>query len=180
MLVYWLAWCCAAATAAVSSWMQMSCHALKTSSFWFCQLLALTKLYFCLSVSLLQRHHDHGYSYKRKHLLRAGLQVQRFSQLSSLWEAWWHAGKHGAGEGAKSSTSGSISSRKRQWATRPGFCFCRLFLKTQNPSSRDTLSPTKPFLLQQGHNSNNGTPYESIGAIFGQTTTFYPLVPIDL
>jgi hypothetical protein len=33
----------------------------------------------------VNRHHDQGKSY-RKHLIRAGLQVQRFSPLASRWE----------------------------------------------------------------------------------------------
>jgi hypothetical protein len=31
-------------------------------------------------------HHDQGNSYKGQHLVGAGLQVQRFSPLSSTWE----------------------------------------------------------------------------------------------
>jgi hypothetical protein len=34
----------------------------------------------------VNRHHDHGNSYKGQHLTEAGLQVQRFSPLSSRWE----------------------------------------------------------------------------------------------
>jgi hypothetical protein len=34
----------------------------------------------------VKRHHDQGNSYKRQHLIRAGLQVQRFSPLSSRQE----------------------------------------------------------------------------------------------
>jgi hypothetical protein len=51
------------------------------------------------------RHHNHGNSYKGKHLTGVGLQFQRFSSLLSWWEAWQHAGRHGAGEKAESSTS---------------------------------------------------------------------------
>ena len=54
----------------------------------------------------MKRHHDHSKSYKEKHLVGAGLQIQRFSLLISWWEAWQHAGRHRAGEGAESSTSG--------------------------------------------------------------------------
>jgi len=54
----------------------------------------------------VKRHHDWGNSYEGKHLLRTGLQFQRFSPLS-LWQGtWWLVGRHGAREGAKSSTSG--------------------------------------------------------------------------
>jgi hypothetical protein len=31
-------------------------------------------------------HHDQGNSYEEQHLIGAGLQVQRFSPLSSRWE----------------------------------------------------------------------------------------------
>jgi hypothetical protein len=34
----------------------------------------------------VNRHHDQGNSYKGQHLIGAGLQVQRFSPLSSRWE----------------------------------------------------------------------------------------------
>ena len=53
----------------------------------------------------LERHHDQSNSYKGKHLIGAGLQFQRFSSLSSWWEAWQDKGRHGAGEGAESATS---------------------------------------------------------------------------
>ena len=51
----------------------------------------------------VKRHHDQGNSYKRQHLFRAGLQVQRFSPLSSRRETWQHPGQHGPG--AESSVS---------------------------------------------------------------------------
>ena len=58
----------------------------------------------CLSQGFtsVNRHHDHGKSYKRTTSWGAGLQVQRFRPLSSRWEY----GRHGAG-GAGSSTSSS-------------------------------------------------------------------------
>jgi hypothetical protein len=34
----------------------------------------------------VNRHHDQGKSYKKQHLIAAGLQFQRFSPLSSRWE----------------------------------------------------------------------------------------------
>jgi hypothetical protein len=34
----------------------------------------------------VNRHHDQGKSYKKHYLIGAGLQVQRFSPLSSRWE----------------------------------------------------------------------------------------------
>jgi hypothetical protein len=49
-------------------------------------------------------------SYKGQHLIEAGLQVQRFSPLSSRQEgAWQHPGRHGVG-GAEGSTSSSNES----------------------------------------------------------------------
>jgi hypothetical protein len=65
------------------------------------------------AVSDLQSHSN---SYKG-HLVGAGLQVQRFSPLSSWWEAWQHPGRHDAGEGTESSTSSSEGRRKRLCAT---------------------------------------------------------------
>jgi hypothetical protein len=34
----------------------------------------------------VNRHYDQGKSYKKQHLIGAGLQVQKFSPLSSRWE----------------------------------------------------------------------------------------------
>jgi hypothetical protein len=34
----------------------------------------------------MNRHHDLGKSYKKQHLIRDGLQDQRFNPLSSRWE----------------------------------------------------------------------------------------------
>ena len=44
----------------------------------------------------MRRHHDQGNSYKGKHLIGTGLQFERFSPLSSWWEAWQHTVRHGA------------------------------------------------------------------------------------
>jgi hypothetical protein len=56
---------------------------------------------------------NHGTPSKRKHLIGAGLQFQRFSLLPSWQEAWWHAGCGDAGYVAGSSTSGLVGSWKR-------------------------------------------------------------------
>jgi hypothetical protein len=51
----------------------------------------------------VNRYHDQGKTYKGQHLIGAGLQVQRFSPLSSRQEhGSIQAGIHGAG-GAESS-----------------------------------------------------------------------------
>jgi hypothetical protein len=50
---------------------------------------------------------------ERKTFHWSRITVQRFSPLSSWQEAWWHAGRHGAGEVAESSKSGSAGSRKK-------------------------------------------------------------------
>jgi hypothetical protein len=47
-----------------------------------------------------------------QHLFRAGLQVQRFSPLSSRQEAWQHPGRHGTG-GAESSISCSKGKKEK-------------------------------------------------------------------
>ena len=46
------------------------------------------------------------------HLIGAGLQIQRFSPLLSWLDTWQFMGRPGAGEGAKSSISGSASRRE--------------------------------------------------------------------
>jgi hypothetical protein len=57
-------------------------------------------IFLSLDFIAVKRHHDQGNSYKGKHLVRDGLQFQRFSSLSS-----WHCtGGRGARE-AKSSLS---------------------------------------------------------------------------
>jgi hypothetical protein len=61
----------------------------------------------------LNKHPNQSNSYKGQHLIGAGLQVQRFSPLSSWQEAWQHPGRHGAGEGAESSTSCSEGKQKK-------------------------------------------------------------------
>lgn len=51
-----------------------------------------------LRVSIaVNRHHDHGNSYKEV-LTGAGLQVHRVSLLSPWQEEWWHSSRHGVGE----------------------------------------------------------------------------------
>jgi hypothetical protein len=61
----------------------------------------------CLSLGFMdaKRHHDRSNYYNGKHLIGAGLQIETFNPLLSWEEAWWHAGRQGAGEGAESSTS---------------------------------------------------------------------------
>ena len=66
----------------------------------------------------VKRHHDHGSSYKRKHLIRAGLQFQKFSPLLSRWGAWRHAGRHGAADAVENFTSGPTGNRKREMENR--------------------------------------------------------------
>jgi hypothetical protein len=84
----------------------------------------------------VKRHHDQGNSYTG-HLIGAGLQIQRFSPLSSWWEAWQHPGRPGAG-GPLCSTSSSVGNQKKtdfQAAKRRG--------------SKPT--PTETHFLKQGH-----------------------------
>jgi hypothetical protein len=46
----------------------------------------------------VKRHHEQGKSYKRKHLIGAGVEFQRFGPLSSWNQEWQRAGRHDAGE----------------------------------------------------------------------------------
>jgi hypothetical protein len=58
---------------------------------------------------------DHGNSYKEKHLTMAGLQLRGLVHCHHGGKhVGGHAGRHGAGEGAESSTSGLVGSRKRE------------------------------------------------------------------
>ena len=94
----------------------------------------------------MESHHDHGNSYKGKHLTGTDLQAQRFSPLLSWQEAWCHAGRHSAGEVAESSSSVLAGSR-RMTLGQPGLIFLDL---TAYPHS-DTLPPARLhtyYLLQ--------------------------------
>ena len=92
----------------------------------------------------MNRHHDQGNFYKGQHLIKAGLQLQRFSPLSLWQEAWQHAGRHGAG-GAESSTSLSKGGQEQTFSSELG------------GASEPILIVT--LFLQQGHTySNKVTP----------------------
>jgi hypothetical protein len=94
----------------------------------------------------VKRHHCLIYSWKGKHLIGAGLQFQRFIPLSSWWNAWQHAVRHGNGQVAESSTSASSGNRKRKsldltWALEnPGTYF---------------LQQVHTHFIQQGHTSKS-------------------------
>jgi hypothetical protein len=49
-------------------------------------LFTVTVLFFVRVSIAVKKHHDQGHSYKGQHLIGSGLQVQRFSPLSSRWE----------------------------------------------------------------------------------------------
>ena len=55
--------------------------------------------------SAAKRHHDHGKSYKRKHLIVVAASSFRGLVYYHRGRTWQHAGRHGAGEGAGSSIS---------------------------------------------------------------------------
>jgi hypothetical protein len=70
--------------------------------------------YALVTVSIaVKRHLDQGNSCKEQYLIRASLQVQRFSPLSSWQEAWQHPGIHSSEEGAKSSISSSEGNQEK-------------------------------------------------------------------
>ena len=91
----------------------------------------------------MNRHHDQGKSYKGQHLIGAGLQVQRFSPLSSRWE-------HGSIQAGMAqeelrvlclhpkAASGRLTSRQLGWGS---------YTHTHS----DTPIPTRSHLFQQGH-----------------------------
>jgi hypothetical protein len=91
----------------------------------------------------VNRHHDQGKSYKKQHLIGAGLQVQRFSPLSSRWE-------HGSIQAGMAqeelrvlclhpkAASGRLTSRQLGWGS---------YTHTHS----DTPIPTRSHLFQQGH-----------------------------
>lgn len=77
--------------------------------------------------------------------------------------AWWQEGRHGAGEVAESSTpcwqaAGRDSAPVLSRQTRPGFCDFK-------------AQPQVTHFFQQGHTSNNATPYDSVGSISIHATT---------
>jgi hypothetical protein len=70
---------------------------------------------------MVNRHHDHGNSYKEKHLVVSGLNFQMFSPLLSWWETWWRAGRDDAEEVGESFTFRSAGRRKRDSGLDMGF-----------------------------------------------------------
>jgi hypothetical protein len=54
----------------------------------------------------VKRPDDHDNTYKRKHLVGAGLQFQKFGPLSSWHRAWLNTGTHGVGMVTESSIFG--------------------------------------------------------------------------
>ena len=102
----------------------------------------------CLSLGFtaVKRHHEQGNSYKRKHFIgAASLHFQRFSPLSSWQKAWQCSGRHHAG--------GTLISRQQKEMECVTKCSLSIYnLSVACPHS-DTLLPTRPYLLQQGHTS---------------------------
>jgi hypothetical protein len=93
----------------------------------------------------VNRHDDRGKSYQKQHLIGAGLQVQRFSPLSSRWE-------HGSIQAGivqeelrvlclhPMASSGWLTSKQLGWGS---------YTLTRS----DTTIPTRSHLFQQGHTS---------------------------
>jgi hypothetical protein len=96
-------------------------------------------------VSLLGRDTMTMMILKKKGIHWGWLTVQRFSPLSSWWRAWQHAGRHGAGEGAESSTLDQLTVG-REWDSGPDLSIWDF--------------NAHPHLLQQSHSySHQATPY---------------------
>ena len=85
----------------------------------------------------MKRHHDQSKRYIG-HLIGTGLQVRRFSPVSSRQGAWQHPSRHGVG-GAEGSTSCTEGKQK-------GFRDSEKKGLIAHPHS-DTLSPTRPHHL---------------------------------
>jgi hypothetical protein len=103
---------------------------------------------FCLAFVLVEistavkRHHDHSNSYKGNHLIGVGLQFQRSSPLSSWHETWRHAGRHGTGKEAESSTS-SVTSRRNN--CRPHWALLEHMRPPSPPPQWHTSCKVKPI-----------------------------------
>jgi len=128
-----------------------------------------------LGFTAVKRHHDQGNSCKGQHLIRAALQVQRFSPLSSWQEACQYPGWHGSG-GDENSTSCSKGSQEKTvlWAARmrvskPMTTETHFLQIGHTHSNKATPTPNRPHPLQQrphplqiGHtHSNKATPPNS-------------------
>jgi hypothetical protein len=94
-----------------------------------------------VSIAVKRRHHDQGNSNKN-HLIEAYLHDQRFSSLLSWQEAWQCPDRHGAGEGAKSSTCWSEDGQEEA-------LFRVSSLKVSKPT------PKVMDILQQGYTYSN-------------------------
>jgi hypothetical protein len=72
---------------------------------------------FCFLFSM-KGHHGHSNSYKEKYLIGSDFRGLVYYLHGQKNEEWWHAGRHGSGKGAGSSTSRLAGSRKRvpHWA----------------------------------------------------------------
>jgi hypothetical protein len=109
----------------------------------------------CLRVSIaVNRHRDQGKSYKGQYLIGAGLQVQRFSPLSSWQEAWQCPGRHGAGGGANSTFCSEGNQKTgilRQLGGRPLPKWVEPEHRRRPPEPTSTVTdtppPTRPHLL---------------------------------
>ena len=100
----------------------------------------------------MKRHHDY-----RNSLIEDNISLRKaytFSGLSSWQESWWHAGRHGAGEGTKSSTS--WSERQQKETVCVCVCVCVCVYHTGDSFSIynlkaclhcDAQPPTRPHLL---------------------------------
>ena len=89
----------------------------------------------------MRRHQDQGNCYKGKHLIGTGLQVQRFSPLSSRQKAWQHPGMTLKKLSSTSCSEGEQKIAVFQEARRSPLP------QWQTSSSKVTPVPTRPHLL---------------------------------
>jgi hypothetical protein len=105
----------------------------------------------------VKRHHDHSKTYTG-HLIGTGLQVQRFSPLSSWQEAWQSPGRHGAGEGAQNPTSWSVGCRK-ETVCHTGHSLSIGDFKNPSPQWHTSSKKATPLLIVQHLMSQSFNPW---------------------
>lgn len=116
-------------------------------------LLVFSDILSCLGFLLLWGDTQEGNFYKGKHLFEALLHVQKYNQLSSMWETWQCLGKHGTGERAERSL---FCSKENQKTVSPR----QLGKGSQSPLPQSHTSSKKGRIYSnKGIPPNTATPW---------------------
>ena len=115
----------------------------------------------------MKRYHDQGNSYKTKHSIEAGLQFQRFSPLSSWWEAWascrqtwcWRSQEFYILIQRQIEEDSLLQAARRRVFPH--------WVELEHSTSKST--PTMTYFLQQGHTSSNKATSPNSVILYGQT-----------